>query len=732
MSRLSIAFVFIIYTSFTLAQAEKQEFKLSSVQLLDEVSQIDQILQKEHSERKINSTAKIDKGLLLRRIFLSAAGRIPTVGEYQQWLKYDGSLNKEALIDYLILSEAYSSQMFNWWADHLRAKSNIMGQANQIGAGFLYVDWLKTQVSENVPYDEMARMVVASEGYPWENGAVGYYLRDDGMPLENMSNTAELFLGTQLVCAQCHNHPFDNWTQMEYYQMAAHTYGMVTRMQGTTVEEIKKLAKDFKKSGEGMQMMSMTSKPDQLEKQARAFRQAVQDMLLPLQFGARHKDRKLKLPHDYKYDDGKPHQVIQAGVIFENDGDLNSSKPNDLVNQYAQWMTSPQNPRFTKVVVNRVWKKIFGRGLVEPLNDWREDTEASIPELLGHLSKLLVRLDYDLREFQRVLLNLNIFENQALDQELEPLAHYHFQAPTLQRMSAEQLWDSLLTLLVPEIDHRQQKEGVDFLQTKKANLEKYRLKVEGMSSEELFEVIKEGRKQIVEIQEEINSINAQIKEAVEQDDRESLGKLKRLQNEMRDNQRSALATQIMGDEFNVYSMYKNYPPKRKRQLSPEEKKFPAHLRRASEQNSPANADHFLREFGQSDRDLIDNGRKEASIPQVLNLMNGNLRWRLIDKHSPLAKAVIAEETLEQKIKTVYQAMLQRLPTEEEIEICLNSLPFPDLPTTPVLKESHTPKQKEQILQKAKKQKEYYQNKVHNELRHLAWALLNTREFSFIQ
>ena len=72
-----------------------------------------------------------------------------------------------------------------------------MGGANQIGAGFLYVDWLKTQVSENVPYDEMARLVIASEGYPWENGAVGYYLRDDGMPLENTPNTAELFLGTQ-------------------------------------------------------------------------------------------------------------------------------------------------------------------------------------------------------------------------------------------------------------------------------------------------------------------------------------------------------------------------------------------------------------------------------------------------------------------------------------------------------------------------------------------------------
>ena len=732
MTRLSIALILTLLSGPVMVGAEEYGLKLSSAQLLEEVSRIDRMLNKEHGERKIKIPAKIDEGLLVRRIYLTAAGRIPTLEEYQKWLKRTNSLEKEDLIDHLILSKAYSSQMFNWWADHLRAKSYIMGQANQIGAGFLYVDWLKTQVSKNVPYDEMARLVVASEGYPWENGAVGYYLRDDGMPLENMSNTAELFLGTQLVCAQCHNHPFDKWTQMEYYQMAAHTYGMVTRMQGKTVDGIKKLAKDFKKRGEGMQMMSMSSKPGQTEKQARAFRQAVQDMLLPLQFGAKHKDRNLKLPHDYKYDDGKPHQAIQPGVIFENDGNFQSSGSDDLVNQYAQWMTSQENPRFTKVIVNRIWKKIFGRGLVEPLNDWREDTKASMPELLEHLSALLIRLDFDLREFQRVLLNLSIFENQAFDQELDPLDPYYFQAPTLQRMSAEQLWDSLLTLVVPEIDHRRPKEEVSFLQTKKENLEKYRLKVEGMSSEELFGIIKEGRKQIVEIQEEMNTINTQMKEAVEQDNREVLGRLKKIQNEMRDNQRTALATQIMGDGFNVYSLYKNSPQKRKRQLSDNEKRYPIYLRRASEQNSPANADHFLREFGQSDRDLIDNSRKEASIPQVLNLMNGGLRWKLIDKHSPLAKAVIQKETLEHKIITIYEAMLHRSPTETEMELCLNSLPFPDFPNAPVLLDSHTPKQKEQILKKTKKQKEHYQNRVHNELRHLAWALLNTREFSFIQ
>jgi len=722
----------ILTTLLCFCTAHADDLKLTPAQLAKEVSEVNLILSKEHKERNLRIPQKLDEGLLLRRIFLAAAGRIPSSEEYDQWYDLGKKFKKHELVDHLIQSKAYTSQMFNWWADHLRAKSYIMGQANQIGAGFLYVDWLKSQVSENVPYDEMARLVVASEGYPWENGAVGYYLRDDGMPLENMSNTAELFLGTQLVCAQCHNHPFDKWTQMEYYQMAAHTYGMVTRMQGKTVEGIKKLAKDFKQSGAGMQMMSMSAKPDVVEKQARAFRQAVQDMLLPLQFGAMQKDRKLKLPHDYKYEDGKPHQVIQPGVIFTDNPDLKSSQSNDLVMQYAQWMTSPENPRFTKVIVNRMWKKVFGRGLVEPLSNWREDSEASIPELLDHLCGLLVRLDYDLREFQRILLHLDIFENQALDQELEPLAPYYFQAPTLQRMSAEQLWDSLLTLVVPEIDHRQFKDEADFLQTKKANLEKYRQKVEGMPTEELFNIVKEGRREIMEIQDEMNSINSQIKEAVQQDNREALNRLKKLQNEMRDKQSSALASQIMGEGFNVRSMYKNNPPKKKRQLSEEEKRYPIYLRRASEQNSPAGSDHFLREFGQSDRDLIDNSRKEASIPQVLNLLNGSLRWRLIDKHSPLAQAVMKKDNLEEKIQAIYSAMLQRMPTKEETELCLNALPFPDLPTSPVFKDSHTQKQKDQITKKAEKNKEYYLNRVHNELRHLAWALLNSREFSFIQ
>ena len=253
--------------------------------------------------------------------------------------------------------------------------------------------------------------------------------------------------------------------------MTAHTYGMVTRLQGDRAGEIRKIIKDKQNEMGSMQMSAMVAKGG--SKEARAFRQALQDMLLPLQFGARHQDRKLKLPHDYKYDDGKPHQVVQAGVIFDSNTTPETEELS-MVDQYANWMTSPKNPRFTKVIANRMWKKVFGRGLVEPLNDWKDDTEASIPPLLDHLAELMVRLNYDLREFQRVLMNLEIFEKEAYPKELEPLDPYLFPAPVLTRMSAEQLWDSLLAIFVPDVDERSWEEEVDHIKLKKETFEKYR------------------------------------------------------------------------------------------------------------------------------------------------------------------------------------------------------------------------------------------------------------------
>ena len=92
------------------------------------------------------------------------------------------------------------------------------------------MEYLKESVRTNKPYDQLVRELVSAQGKVWENGAVGYYQRDRGMPLDNMATTIRIFMGTRIECAQCHNHPFDKWTQMQFHQMAAYTYGVQTIM----------------------------------------------------------------------------------------------------------------------------------------------------------------------------------------------------------------------------------------------------------------------------------------------------------------------------------------------------------------------------------------------------------------------------------------------------------------------------------------------------------------------
>ena len=158
------------------------------------------------------------------------------------------------------------------------------------------------------------------------------------------------------------------------------------------------LKSHFAKVNKGLSIKKKKQKAQ--SKESAALRKALQEMIQPLRYGARHTSRPLTLPHDYQYDDAQPKDQVSPAPIFGKPLELTS---NDLkVDAYGKWMTSPENPRFTKVIANRIWKKVFGRGLVEPVDDWRDDPQASIPELLDHLEKLMVRVDYNLKEFQRI------------------------------------------------------------------------------------------------------------------------------------------------------------------------------------------------------------------------------------------------------------------------------------------------------------------------------------------
>ncbi|MBT5915307.1 MAG: DUF1549 domain-containing protein [Opitutae bacterium] len=712
--------IFLISLLFPLC-ADHLEDKFSPSIIQAEAKAIDKILNSTYQKREVKIPAKIDESALVRRLYLSLVGRIPTFDEINSYLSNTSVQKKSQLIEKLTKSSGYDSHMFNWWADLLRLKSRMRG-GNQIQAGQLYNHWVKEQVVQNVPFDQMTYSLVTAEGYPWENGAVGYYLRDTGMPLDNMSNTAQIFLGTQMVCAQCHNHPFDKWTQMEYYKMASFTYGISTRM-GQDLQ--KKIGQYFYQQTKGL---SKTEKRKLGNSQkAQVLRKAIQEMVQPLRYGATHTGKKLNLPHDYQYEDAKPKTLVNSEPIFAQDS-LNKKIENP-VNAYGQWIISTNNPRFTQVISNRMWKKVFGRGIIEPVDDLRDDSESSIPELLTHLESLMVRVKYDLKEFQKILHNVEAFEREATGRELTSVEKYYFEAPILKRMSAEQLWDSIVALSIPEVDER--KADSSKVEFRLANFANYQKKVEGLSEKKFVQLAKKGAKENVQINNTMNEIQLKIRDAQEADDRQAVSMLRREYGKKRNEQKSLFAGLVMGSEFDAQSLYRG--AKSKTSTDTRWKGYSENLMRASEIETPAPPGHFLREFGQSDREVIENSSSESSVPQALTLLNGVFYKALFDPKSPLSRNLLKANSSEEKIKVLFLSILNRNPSPEELTQSLAMVTSsPKVPYQIPLPKKVSPEKKKKYLNsiEGKKQKLSYYND--RDFRGIAWSLMNTRQFSFIQ
>ena len=712
--------IFLISLLFPLC-ADHLEDKFSPSIIQAEAKAIDKILNSTYQKREVKIPAKIDESALVRRLYLSLVGRIPTFDEINSYLSNTSVQKKSQLIEKLTKSSGYDSHMFNWWADLLRLKSRMRG-GNQIQAGQLYNHWVKEQVVQNVPFDQMTYSLVTAEGYPWENGAVGYYLRDTGMPLDNMSNTAQIFLGTQMVCAQCHNHPFDKWTQMEYYKMASFTYGISTRM-GQDLQ--KKIGQYFYQQTKGL---SKTEKRKLGNSQkAQVLRKAIQEMVQPLRYGATHTGKKLNLPHDYQYEDAKPKTLVNSEPIFAQDS-LNKKIENP-VNAYGQWIISTNNPRFTQVISNRMWKKVFGRGIIEPVDDLRDDSESSIPELLTHLESLMVRVKYDLKEFQKILHNVEAFEREATGRELTSVEKYYFEAPILKRMSAEQLWDSIVALSIPEVDER--KADSSKVEFRLANFANYQKKVEGLSEKKFVQLAKKGAKENVQINNTMNEIQLKIRDAQEADDRQAVSMLRREYGKKRNEQKSLFAGLVMGSEFDAQSLYRD--TKSKTSSDTRWKGYSGNLMRASEIETPAPPGHFLREFGQSDREVIENSSSESSVPQALTLLNGVFYKALFDPKSPLSRNLLKANSSEEKIKVLFLSILNRNPSPEELTQSLAMVTSsPKVPYQIPLPKKVSPEKKKKYLNsiEGKKQKLSYYND--RDFRGIAWSLINTRQFSFVQ
>ncbi len=193
-------YLIILSSLFSLSQA--------AVDVNKSISEIDKLIYENLENRRFNS--KTDDSTFVRRIYLDIAGRIPSITESETFIQSKETDKRKKLIKKLLSSDAYTSHNFNYWADVLRIKRT--GQTKTTSAA--YSLWLKDSLRTNKSYQQMVTELLSSEGAVWDNAAASYYLRDSGMPLDNTANTVRIFLGTRIECAQCHDHPFDDCTQM--------------------------------------------------------------------------------------------------------------------------------------------------------------------------------------------------------------------------------------------------------------------------------------------------------------------------------------------------------------------------------------------------------------------------------------------------------------------------------------------------------------------------------------
>lgn len=364
-------------------EASRRVAKSSFAQTIDK--HIDARLQ----SASIAKSPQADDEEFVRRIYLDLHGVVPRAEQAAAFVADRSADKRTQLIDKLLDDERFAAHLADLWDDYLMpAADDLRSQKQQLKA------WL-AEAFQDQSWDEIATALVTAEGQRDKDPQVSYLLkgRETLTPAETTDLVSQYFLGVRLNCAQCHDHPFADWKQSEYWGMAA----FFTQFQYTDRRQ--------QKSG------VIRDNPNiDLAKLAET------DRL-----------RTLKFPKGDEWStDGTPHR--QA---------------------FARWLTASDNPYFARAAVNRVWAQLFGRGLVEPVDDLHDGNPASHPELLDDLSATFVAAKFDLRAIYRAVCNTAAYQRTSRpvdgnEQDTLLLSHMR-----MKLLTPEQLFDSLAVVLPP-------------------------------------------------------------------------------------------------------------------------------------------------------------------------------------------------------------------------------------------------------------------------------------------
>ena len=325
-----------------------------------------------------------DDSTFLRRVTLDIAGRLPTSEETQAFLSSKDGDKRDHAIDSLIATPDYADFFANKWTALLKNKRD---EVADITANFAFHAWMRDNLLANTKYDQIVRQILASTGTIVSNPPVAWYKRVKE-PTTQLEDVAQLFLGVRMQCAQCHHHPFEKWTQGEYYQLAAF----------------------FSQIGR---------KPTSI---------AGEDLIFHKRGVAQTEHRKTRVML-------KPAGLGQAAQDIPPDEDPRL--------KLVDWMADKDNPFFAKSLVNRYWKHFFKRGLIEPEDDIRDTNPPTNPELLDALANHFIDNGFDLKEIVRTITQSRTYQLSSTPNEHNVADRQAFSHFYPKRMTAEVMLDSI-------------------------------------------------------------------------------------------------------------------------------------------------------------------------------------------------------------------------------------------------------------------------------------------------
>jgi hypothetical protein len=349
-----------------------------------EANYIDKLVNDKLKKLRIAPSGQCDDATFLRRSSIDIVGLPPSYDEFNRFMASSDPTKRSKWIDELLERKEFSEIWVSKWAELLQVRTDPTKNVSQ-KAMFLYYNWLVEKLSQNMPMDQMVQELLGASGGTFKNPATNFYqITNETLLLTE--NIAQIFMGTRIQCAQCHNHPFDRWTQDDYYGFAAF-FSQIGRKGGEDYREMIVF-----NSGGGEVNHPVGGR-----------------VMAPKFLGGETPDVR-----------GKDRRVV-----------------------LAKWLASPQNPWFATSFANRVWAHFLGVGIVEQVDDFRVSNPASNPELLEALGKRFTETKYNLKQLVREICNSRTYQHATQVNQSNASDQRNFAHALVRRIKAESLLDTI-------------------------------------------------------------------------------------------------------------------------------------------------------------------------------------------------------------------------------------------------------------------------------------------------